>query len=161
MSDTLKYDLVIHHLENGNTKLNTPLHWSEYDSKGEIINAGVNGYTEFPIPLPSRIMVKGNPKRSVGKVGIKSILRSDCDEREMVMFETLDTNKPLSPEHEELFDRLKAVMNDFAPDDGQFILNLHFLPDDPTDETECVDTDEGEQELAALLALLHFMTKPH
>lgn len=128
MPETLNYDLNINHLENGHTKLTTPLYWAVYDEKGEIINAGVNGHTEFPIPLPVRISVVGRPKRKVGKDGIKSILRGERLENEKMALQLVETDGEMTEEHQELFERLRAVLNEHAPEEGHYFLNLKFAP---------------------------------
>jgi len=146
MPETLNYDLNINHLDNGHTKLTTPLYWAIYDEKGEIINAGVNGHTEFPIPLPVRISITGRPKRKVGKDGIKSILRGDRLDNEKMAFQLVETEGNMSEDHQELFERLRAVLNEYAPEEGHYFLNLKFAPFDD-DEPVKTNPDKAVDEL--------------
>jgi len=167
MTDTLKYDLTIQHLENGYTQLKTPLHWSLYDENGEIINAGVNGHSEFPIPLPVRIKIEGSQRQTVGKAGIKSILRAgerDQDNAEFVEIETQTENGGFNDQHEILFWKLKDVMRNFAPNDGRYSLSLKYWPNEegeagetPDKESELVEPNDVQ--IASLIALLNIMSR--
>lgn len=146
MTETLNYDLNINHLENGHTKLTTPLYWAEYDEDGKIINAGVNGHTEFPIPLPVCISVQGRPKRKVGKDGIKSILRDGNPDKERISVQFVETEGKMSEEHHELFDRLREVLDNHAPEEGRYLLNLRFFP-----HSECTGEQSHQDKIDELM----------
>jgi len=157
MIKTLNYTLEIHHLPNGQTMLTTPVYQAVYNEKGELVDAGVKGHSDFAIPLPSHIQVEGRPKKSVGKEGIKSILRDTESQKPVnarVTVDIVDSEKPISEDHDLLFSRLKDVLHEYAPEDGQYMLNLKFIPDDDK-EHELVEPSDAE--LATLLALVNYM----
>lgn len=157
MPDTLKYDLEIEFSPDGYTRLNTPLHWAVYNENGEITDAGINGFTEFPIPLPARINVKGRQKKTVGKDGLKSILRTNHERFHVEMF---DADGPISDEHNELFNKLKDVLTEMAPKDGHYFLNLRYVPHDE-DEKENELTEPMDIDLATFIVFLDYLANNH
>jgi len=164
MTDSVNYDLKISHFPNGHTKLTTPLYWGVYDEDGKIINAGVSGDENFQVPLPSRIVVEGRPKRKVEKEVIKSILRdqsSDSDTRsddERYRIDIIDSDGPISLDHGELFEKLKDVLRQNAPEDGHYALNLQFFPDDDENKEHEI-IEPSDIELATILAFFNFFNK--
>jgi len=162
MPNTLKYDLQIEFMETGQTKLTTPLFSVLYDESGDIVHANILGGTDLEIPLPVKIDVLGRPKSKVGSAGVKSILRNEPSHTtKRVEIDFIDLKSPLNAGHEDLFQRLKDVLHEYAPENGQYAMHLQFIPEDAFDLKENEIIEPSDPELAHFIAMLNYLQARH
>jgi len=148
MIQSLKNDLVIRHLSDGTTKLSNANCWATYNYKGERTDSGIIDEDDHYVPMPEMIAVFHAPRPL--KANVKDVLREGIVGR--FTHEVIDSDSPISTDHEDLFQKLKECLEENAPQVGSYSLHLKFNPDEesPDDELQ----EPGDIELATFLAFL-------
>jgi len=163
MAPNQKFELVIRFLDDGHTKLKTANGYAMYNQLGAKVRE------ENPskaCPFPDILTIFGKPKSEISHDHIQSILRhaDACDKPEPQIYEFNTSTKELPSEHDLLFKKLKTVLIENAPTDGEFSLSLHFSPHQTQDEEEAEPenpVEPNDVQLAILLALLNSQGQAH